>query len=33
LINEAQTTTSSFIHGIKLKDAIRSAKTIEEKYN
>jgi regulator of protease activity HflC (stomatin/prohibitin superfamily) len=30
LINEAQTTTSSFIHGIKLKDAIRSAKTIEE---
>ncbi len=30
LINEAQTTTSSFIHGIKLKDAIRSAKTVEE---
>jgi hypothetical protein len=30
LINEAQTSTSSFIHGIKLKDAIRSAKTIEE---
>lgn len=30
LINEAQTATSSFIHGIKLKDAIRSAKTIEE---
>lgn len=29
LINEAQTATSSFIHGIKLKDAIRSAKTIE----
>ena len=28
LINEAQTATSSFIHGIKLKDAIRSAKTI-----
>jgi hypothetical protein len=31
LINEAQTATSSFIHGIKLKDAIRSAKTIEER--
>ena len=30
LINEAQTATSSFIHGIKLKEAIRSAKTIEE---
>ena len=30
LINEAQTATSSFIHGIRLKDAIRSAKTIEE---
>jgi regulator of protease activity HflC (stomatin/prohibitin superfamily) len=30
LINEAQTATSSFIHEIKLKDAIRSAKTIEE---
>ena len=30
LINEAQTATSSFIHGIKLKDAIRSAKNIEE---
>ncbi|MDI1255342.1 MAG: SPFH domain-containing protein [Flavobacterium sp.] len=30
LINEAQTATSSFIHGIKLKDAIRSAKTIEK---
>lgn len=30
LINEAQTATSSYIHGIKLKDAIRSAKTIEE---
>ncbi len=30
LINEAQTATSSFIHGIKLKDAIRSAKTNEE---
>lgn len=29
IINEAQTTTSSFIHEIKLKDAIRSAKTIE----
>lgn len=31
IINEAQTATSSFIHGIKLKDAIRSAKQIEEK--
>lgn len=31
IINEAQTATSSFIHEIKLKDAIRSAKTIEEK--
>jgi len=31
IINEAQTTTSSYIHSIKLKDAIRSAKTIEEK--
>lgn len=30
IINEAQTATSSFIHEIKLKDAIRSAKTIEE---
>ncbi len=30
IINEAQTATSSFIHGIKLKDAIRSAKSIEE---
>jgi regulator of protease activity HflC (stomatin/prohibitin superfamily) len=30
IINEAQTATSSFIHGIKLKDAIRSAKHIEE---
>jgi len=30
LINEAQTATSSFIHGTKLKDAIRSAKTIEQ---
>lgn len=29
IINEAQTATSSFIHGIKLKDAIRSAKAIE----
>lgn len=29
LINEAQTATSSFIHNTKLKDAIRSAKTIE----
>jgi hypothetical protein len=31
LINEAQTATSSFIHEIKLKDAIRSAKAIELK--
>ena len=31
IINEAQTATSSFIHSIKLKDAIRSAKAIEEK--
>ncbi len=30
IINEAQTATSSFIHEIKLKDAIRSAKSIEE---
>lgn len=29
IINEAQTATSSFIHEIKLKDAIRSAKAIE----
>ena len=29
IINEAQTATSSFIHGISLKDAIRSAKKIE----
>lgn len=31
IINEAQTSTSSFIHNIKLKDAIRSAKEIEIK--
>ena len=30
IINEAQTATASFIHGIGLKDAIRSAKAIEE---
>lgn len=30
IINEAQTATASFIHGIGLKDAIRSAKRIEE---
>mgnify|MGYP000051488784 FL=1 len=30
IINEAQTATSAYIHGIKLKDAIRSAKAIEE---
>lgn len=31
IINEAQTGTSSYIHGIKLKDAIRSAKAVEER--
>ena len=31
IINEAQTATATFVHEIKLKDAIRSAKTIEEK--
>lgn len=31
IINEAQTATSSYVHGIKLKDAIRSAKSIEER--
>ncbi len=31
LINEAQTATSSFIHDLGLKDAIRSAKIIETK--
>jgi hypothetical protein len=31
IINDAQTSTSSFIHEIKLKDAIRSAKSIEER--
>jgi hypothetical protein len=31
IINEAQTATSSFIHEIKLKDAIRSAKAIENR--
>jgi regulator of protease activity HflC (stomatin/prohibitin superfamily) len=31
IINEAQTSISSFIHEIKLKDAIRSAKAIEER--
>ncbi|SFZ89231.1 SPFH domain / Band 7 family protein [Flaviramulus basaltis] len=30
IINEAQTATSAYIHGIKLKEAIRSAKFIEE---
>lgn len=30
IINEAQTATASFIHGIGLKDAIRSAKAIEQ---
>lgn len=31
IINEAQTATSSFIHGLGLKEAIRSAKSIELK--
>jgi hypothetical protein len=31
VINEAQTATASFIHGVKLKEAIRSAKIVEEK--
>jgi hypothetical protein len=31
LINEAQTSTSAFIQGIELKQALRSAKSIEEK--
>lgn len=31
IINEAQTATAAFIHGVKLKDAIRSAQTIEER--
>lgn len=31
IINEAQTATSTFIHEIKLKEAIRSAKSIEER--
>lgn len=31
IINVAQTATSSYIHSIKLKDAIRSAKAIEER--
>ena len=31
IINEAQTATSSYIASIKLKDAIRSAKSIEER--
>jgi len=31
IINEAQTATSAYIHGIKLKDAIRSAKAIEDR--
>lgn len=30
IINEAQTATSAYVHSIKLKDAIRSAKQIEE---
>lgn len=31
IINEAQTSIASYVHDTKLKDAIRSAKTIEEK--
>lgn len=31
IINEAQTATSSFIHGLGLKESIRSAKTVEAK--
>ena len=31
IINEAQAATSAFVHSIKLKDAIRSAKAIEER--
>ncbi|MDP2386873.1 MAG: SPFH domain-containing protein [Bacteroidota bacterium] len=31
IINETQTSTSSFIHKLNLKESIRSAKTIEEK--
>lgn len=31
IINEAQTATASFVHGIKLKDAIRAAKAVEER--
>lgn len=31
IINEAQTATSSYIQGAKLKDAIRSAKSIEQR--
>lgn len=30
IVNEAQTATSAYIHNIKLKDAIRSAKAIED---
>ncbi len=31
IINEAQTATSTFIHGIQLKEAIRSGKELEER--
>jgi hypothetical protein len=31
LVNEAQTATSSYIHEIRLKDAIRSAKAVEDR--
>ena len=31
IINEAQTATSAFVHGLKLKEAIRSAETIKQK--
>jgi len=33
IINEAQTATASFIHSLGLKEAIRSAKTVEIKIN
>ncbi|MEO0897185.1 MAG: SPFH domain-containing protein [Bacteroidota bacterium] len=33
IINEAQTTTSTYMHSITLKEAIRSGKVVEEKIN
>ncbi len=33
IINEAQTATSSFIHELSLKSAIRAAKSIQDKIN